>query len=207
MRYIITVDQTAYKMVNPRDRKWIEEALSGSNAAYSELLNAYWSAVFGHLLSKTKNTEDVQDLCMVTFTKAFRSLRTFDGKHAFVTWLYSIADNTFIDFVRKKELDTTRLDAFYSEDDEEGLEVADEHPDPESALIGEQKEEQIRNLISSLPEGYKRIVELRYVHEKAYEEISDELQLPMGTVKTKLFRARNLLKEIFRSTFPGKEIL
>lgn len=194
-------------MVSQRDQKWIDEALSGSNAAYSDLLNAYWSAVFGHLLQKTKNTEDVQDLCMVTFTKAFRRLETFDGNHAFVTWLYSIADNTFIDFVRKKELDTTRLDSFFGDEEDEGLDVADEHPDPESALIGEQKEQQIRKLIKGLPTDYQRIVELRYIHERAYEEISDELEIPMGTVKTKLFRARNLLKEIFRSTFPGKEIL
>jgi RNA polymerase sigma-70 factor (ECF subfamily) len=194
-------------MVSQRDQKWINEALSGSNAAYSDLLNAYWSAVFGHLLKKTKNTEDVQDLCLVTFTKAFRSLATFDGKHAFVTWLYSISDNTYIDFVRKKELNTTRLDAFFGDEEDEGLDVADEHPDPESALIDEQKEEQIRKLISALPKDYQQIVELRYIHEKAYDEISDELEIPMGTVKTKLFRARNLLKEIFRSTFPGKEIL
>jgi RNA polymerase sigma-70 factor (ECF subfamily) len=194
-------------MVSQRDQKWIDEALSGSNAAYSDLLNAYWSAVFGHLLQKTKNTEDVQDLCMVTFTKAFRRMETFDGNHAFVTWLYSIADNTFIDFVRKKELDTTRLDSFFGDEEDEGLDVADEHPDPESALIGEQKEQQIRKLIKGLPTDYQRIVELRYIHERAYEEISDELEIPMGTVKTKLFRARNLLKEIFRSTFPGKEIL
>lgn len=194
-------------MVNSRDQKWITEALSGSNAAFSDLLNAYWSAVFGHLLKKTKNTEDVQDLCLVTFTKAFRSLSTFDGKHAFVTWLFSIADNSYIDFVRKKELDTTRLDSFYNDDEDEGLDVVDEHPDPESALIGEQKEEQIRKLIRGLPDDYRRIVELRYIHEKAYDEISEDLEMPMGTVKTKLFRARNLLKEIFRSTFPGKEIL
>ena len=193
-------------MVIPRDLKWINEALKGSNTAYSELLNAYWSAVYGHLLKKTKNTEDVQDLCMVTFTKAFRSLNSFDPNYSFATWLFSISDNTYIDFVRKKELETTRLDTFFGDEEEDGVfDFPDDEPDPESALIGEQKEEQIRTLIANLPEDYRRIVELRYIHEKAYEEISDILEMPMGTVKTKLFRARNLLKEIFKSSFSGNE--
>ena len=170
--------------------------------AYAELMDRYQSAIF-HLVNRMVFSEDdAEDLTIETFTKAFKRLHQYTPAFAFSTWLFKIASNHTIDFIRKKRINALSLDRGFtnSEGDRMEISVQDDGLDPMEALQKQERIERMREVVSQLKDRYRRLVELRYFEEKSYEEISEELNLPLGTVKAQLFRARDMMAKVLESS-------
>ena len=146
------------------------------------------------------NASDAEDLTIEAFGKAFKNIEQYAPNYAFSTWLFKIATNNCIDFIRKKKANTISLDQNDDEDDKAPQDIMARSLDPEESLIKEQKLKLLRSIVSRLKPRYRKLIELRYFKEFSYEEISDELELPIGTVKAQLFRARELLYNILKHT-------
>jgi len=186
-----------------RDLGLVDRALNGDQRAYTELMSLYRDSVFFMMKKMIANTDDAEDLTIEAFGKAFKRLEQYSPDYAFSTWLFKIASNNCIDFLRRKKLGSTMsLDAgFDSSDDQEGsIDVEFFGLDPEQALMKEQRIDEMHRIVEQLKPKYKQLVEMRYFKELSYEEISVELDLPLGTVKAQLFRARELMFEILKHT-------
>ncbi|MFM7903564.1 MAG: RNA polymerase sigma factor, partial [Bacteroidota bacterium] len=162
----------------------------------------YKDSIYFMLLKMVNNRDDADDLTIEAFGKAFRNLKQYTPDYAFSTWLFKIATNNCIDFIRKKRKMTLSLDKGFETDDggEMTLEVKSNTPDPEEHMMKKQNVILMRDVVERLKPRYRRLVELRYFQERSYEEISDELKLPLGTVKAQLFRAREFLYQIMKSS-------
>jgi RNA polymerase sigma factor (sigma-70 family) len=170
-----------------QDIQLVERARKGDQLAYGELLGRYRDAIYFMLLKMVNSPVDAEDLTIEAFGKAFKNIDQYTPNFAFSTWLFKIATNNCIDFIRKKRASHVSLDQ--SADGEDS-------PDPESNLINQQKIKHMRNVVSKLKPRYRKLVELRYFSEYSYDEIAEELDIPIGTVKAQLFRARELLLNI-----------
>lgn len=186
------------------DFKLIDKATRDKDqTAFAELMKRYKKPVYHMILKMVRNVDDAEDLTIEAFAKAFKNLHRFKKDYTFSTWLFRIATNNAIDFIRKKKLDTMSLDSSYRDDDGEAisLDVQDENLNPQEETIKKQKIGLIRNFVTKLPPKYQRLVKLRYFEELSYEEIAEELDAPLGTVKAQLHRARELMYDIVK----GKE--
>ena len=146
------------------------------------------------------NTSDAEDLTIEAFGKAFRNLDSFTPDFAFSTWLFKIATNNCIDFIRKKQASPTPIDQLQDDMENLTVNIQSDLPDPEESLINDQKIAVLRDIVNQLKPRYRRLIELRYYKEYSYEEIASELNLPIGTVKAQLYRAKTLLFNIFTKT-------
>lgn len=185
-----------------KDLKLVEQALSGSQAAYGELMERYRESIYFMMFKMVKNSDDADDLTIEAFGKAFARLDQYSPSFAFSTWLFKIASNNCIDFIRKKRIKVTSMDTGYATDSGEIIYVeakAQVH-DPEEAVIHSQKVILMRHLVTKLKPRYRELVELRYFEELSYEEIAETLNLPLGTVKAQLFRARDFLANMLEKT-------
>lgn len=181
------------------DTALIHAALDGDDAAYKQLLKKYHDAIFSFIYRMVHDRQQVEDLTQEAFIKAFASLNTFNEEFAFSTWLYKIASNNCIDFIRKRKLTTFSIDKpIESKDGGYSFELPDDTYEPDRTIIGDQKTLLLNKAIASLPAKYRKVIHLRHVEEKSYEEISKELKLPIGTVKAHIFRARELLYKQLR---------
>ena len=174
----------------------VEQAMNGDQKAFADLHDRYRDAIYFMLLKMVSNKSDAEDLTIEAFGKAFRSLDTFTPSFAFSTWLFKIATNNCIDFIRKKQASPSIIDQGSDEMDIYTINIQADTPDPEEELINRQRVAELREVVSQLKPRYKRLVELRYYKEYSYEEISKELNLPIGTIKAQLFRAKTLLYNI-----------
>lgn len=173
------------------DKDLIQEALSGNQLAYERLMERYYDSIYFMVLRLVKNMADAEEIAQEAFTKAFENLPKYNEKYPFSSWLFSIASNASIDFLRKKKYVEISL-----EEDKEFLQSqASESTllNPEEHLIQKQNVSTLRKKVEALKEHYRRLLELRYFEEYTYEEIAEELSLPMGTVKTQLHRAKSQL--------------
>jgi RNA polymerase sigma factor (sigma-70 family) len=181
-----------------QDMELVGKARKGDQLAYGELLSRYRDAIYFMLLKMVNSPIDAEDLTIEAFGKAFKNIDQYTPNFAFSTWLFKITTNNCIDFIRKKRASHVSLDQ--SMDGEDSLSpssmIQSDDPDPESNLINQQKIKHMRNVVSRLKPRYRTLVELRYFKEYSYEEISEELDIPIGTVKAQLFRARELLLNI-----------
>ena len=172
----------------------------GDQRAYAELMGRYKDTVYFMLLKMVNNKDDAEDLAIEAFGKAFKRLDQYTPNYAFSTWLFKIATNNCIDFIRKHRLNMLSIDKPIK--DEEGgeltLDIRDDRSDPEENVIKKQKEVHLRAIVEKLKPRYRQLVQLRYFEEKSYEEISQEMSLPVGTVKAQLFRARELLFQMLK---------
>jgi len=177
------------------DYKIVISAISGDQKAYEELFKRYKDAIYYMLLKMVNNKVDAEDLTFEAFGKAFRNLKQYSPKFAFSTWLFKIASNNCIDFLRKRRNNTVSIDGSERDDSERSyvMTLVSDGLNPEQTIVKEQEAKIMRQKVSLLKERYRRLVELRYFKEYSYEEIADELSLPLGTVKAQLFRARELL--------------
>ncbi len=186
------------------DYKLIRQALEKADQkAYAELMGRYRDSVYYMLLKMVNNKDDADDLTIEAFGKAFKRLHQYTPNFAFSTWLFKIASNNAIDFIRRKKNETTfSLDRTVT--NEEGVEmsmnVKADTPDPEAHFIKKQKVEMLRELVDKLKPKYKQLIEMRYYEELSYEEIAVKLELPIGTVKAQLFRARDFLYQVLKNT-------
>lgn len=165
----------------------------GDQRAYAQLMEFYKEQLYHLLLRYTHDTILAEDLTIEAFGKAFKSIDKYTPDFAFSTWLYRIATNNYIDYTRKKRLQTIPMDQEESE-----LNLVSQSQTPEDKVIESQKHETLRNVINKLKPHYRTLIEMRYFEEKSYEEISQELALPIGTVKAKLFRAREFLYNLVK---------
>ncbi len=179
------------------DRELVASAKRGEEKAFETLLKKYRKSVYYMLLKMVKNADDAEDLTQEAFAKAFNSIEKFDSKFAFSTWLFRIATNNCIDFIRKKRVQTVSIDAPVEGEDGSSMryDVRDDDLDPNDAMLKQQRKRYLTMAIERLPEKYRELVELRYFRELSYEEVANELQIPLGTVKAQLFRARELLNQ------------
>ncbi|HDJ32949.1 MAG TPA: sigma-70 family RNA polymerase sigma factor [Bacteroidetes bacterium] len=178
----------------------VERARSGDQRAFADLMGRYRDAIYFMLLKMVNNASDAEDLTIEAFGKAFKNIHQYAPNFAFSTWLFKIATNNCIDFIRKKRADHISLDQNDEDPDRLSGNVPAGTPDPEETMIRNQKAVLLRNVVTKLKPRYRKLVELRYFNEYSYEEIADELDLPIGTVKAQLFRARELLYNILKST-------
>ena len=178
-----------------RDWKLIQSALKkGDQKAYAELMGRYKDTIFFMLLKMVKDKDDADDLTIEAFGKAFRNLEQYTPDFAFSTWLFKIATNNCIDFIRRKKHAVSLDRTFENADgDEMSFEPRSDTLNPEEKTIRKQKIEMMQSVVEKLQPRYRMLVELRYFQERSYEEIALELDLPIGTVKAQLFRARELL--------------
>ena len=170
----------------------------GDQRAYADLMRMYKEPIYLLLLKMTNNPTEADDLTMEAFGKAFASLHLYTPTHAFSTWLFSIATNNCVDFIRKKRLQTIYLDDIRTKSEGEVYEysIPSEGDNPEENIIHEQRVQILREVVRQLKPRYRKLVEMRYFEEMSYEEIAEELDMPLGTVKVQLFRARDLLYNI-----------
>ncbi len=185
-----------------QDLKLVEKAKQGDQAAYAALLEKYREPVYFMLVKMIKNNDDAEDLTIEAFGKAFNRLHLYTPNYAFSTWLFKIASNNCIDFIRKKRVHVTSMDHVYSNSEGEsvGIDVESNTMDPEEKFIKDQKVKLMREVVDRLKPRYKELVEKRYFQELSYEEIADEMDLPLGTVKAQLFRAREFLANLMKNT-------
>lgn len=184
------------------DLELVEKARAGDQKAYGQLLGKYRDAIYFMLLKMVNNQVDAEDLTIEAFGKAFKSLDQYTPNFAFSTWLFKIASNNCIDHIRKKRGTTVSLDQTVDGDDSLSPSslIQSDTPDPEVSMINQQKVSLMHDVVSKLKPRYRSLIELRYFKEYSYEEISEQLELPIGTVKAQLFRARELLLNILNRT-------
>ena len=178
----------------------VQKARQGDEKAYAELLGRYRDAIYFMLLKMVNNPSDAEDLTIEAFGKAFKNISQYTPNFAFSTWLFKIATNNCIDFIRTKRAATISLDQTADDPNSASVTIQSDSPDPEAHLINSQTIKLLREGVSKLKPRYRTLVELRYFKEYSYEEISEELELPLGTVKAQLFRARELLYNILKNT-------
>ena len=170
--------------------------------AFTELMDRYKDSIYFMLLKMVNNKDDADDLTIEAFGKAFNRLNQYTPNYAFSTWLFKIATNNCIDFIRKKKKNVLSIDNRYENEEGDSLmiELKSTARDPEQEAMREQKIKLMREVVKKLKPRYQNLVELRYFKEFSYEEISSELDLPLGTVKAQLFRAREFLYKIMKNT-------
>lgn len=184
-----------------QDFALVESALKGDEKAFAKLLSKYKDAIYFMLLKMVNNKSDAEDLTIEAFGKAFKNLHQYSPSYAFSTWLFKIASNNCIDFLRKKKGVHVSIENNQdANENEQSVRLKSKDPDPEEKLIRIQKAILLRRIVHKLKPRYRTLVELRYFREYSYEEIAKELNLPLGTVKAQLFRAREMLFKMIEST-------
>lgn len=184
------------------DLELVARAKEGDQVSFSKLMNRYRDSIYFMVLKMVHNRDDAEDLTIEAFGKAFNNIGNYSADFAFSTWLFKIATNNSIDFIRKKRLQTTSLDQKTQTDDGEitPIAVKDHNPDPEESMMKDQRAQKIRGAIEQLSPKYRTLIELRYLDELSYEEIAERLDIPLGTVKAQLFRAKDMLYNILKVT-------
>tara|TARA_Y100000589_G_scaffold285340_1_gene284782 strand:- start:6510 stop:7127 length:618 start_codon:yes stop_codon:yes gene_type:complete len=168
--------------------------------AFAQLMERYKDAIYYMLLKMVNNNDDAEDLTIEAFGKAFNRLNQYTPSYAFSTWLFKIATNNCIDFLRKKKKNVMSIDNRITnkDGDEIMIDLKSDVMTPEQETIRDQKIQLMRSYVKKLKPRYETLVEMRYFKEMSYEEISSELGLPLGTVKAQLFRAREFLHNIMK---------
>lgn len=181
-----------------RDLVLVEAAKNGDQVAYAKLMEKYRESIYFMMLKMVKNPDDAEDLTMEAFGKAFNRLKQYSPNYAFSTWLFKIASNNSIDFIRKKRVKLTSMDSAFSNKDGETISIDAKcsELDPEEAAIKEQKNKTMRKVVEQLKPRYRDLIIKRYFEELSYDEIAEDMKLPLGTVKAQLFRAREFLANL-----------
>lgn len=186
------------------DIELVEKARAGDQAAFARLLARYRDSIYFMLLKMVGNKSDAEDLTIEAFGKAFRNIDLYSSSFAFSTWLFKIASNNGIDFLRRKRGRLVSLDAETADETADAnatprIAVTDDAPDPSEAMIRRQTAEKVRQVVAQLKPRYQTLINMRYFQELSYEEIAQQLELPIGTVKAQLYRSRELLFNILKA--------
>ena len=185
-----------------RDYVLLRKALDHNDQqAYAELMSLYRDSIYYMLVRMVKNKDDAEDLTLMTFGKAFRYLDKYTPKYAFSTWLYRIALNNSIDFLRLKN----NMPQYFEEDlyTSSTTSIIDQSEDnlqrtPEEEVIDKQRLQLLRAAVAELPDKYRKVIELRYYEDLAYEEIAERLCLTLSNVKIQIMRAKQMLSQLMQ---------
>ncbi len=182
------MERTGLKRTDLSDKQLIELALEEDQGAFSVLLGRYRNSLMSHVLNYVQIAADAEDICQRSFEKAFRDIGNYNPKYAFSTWLYTIAQNEAIDHLRKvrSSLNSVSLEA-------PGVMTISGVVTPEDKIMEDQAVSELITYIESLPATYREVAEMRFIKDFAYEDISSSLGIPLGTVKTRINRARKML--------------
>lgn len=191
----------ALDLIRSTDHELVAFARTGSEKAYRELLDRYQRPVFSVIYRMVRDRELAEDIAQETFVRVFNNIEKYNPKYKFSSWIFKIASNLAIDTMRKKKLDTVSLDGSrYARTDEEiassRLALASEEEDPEELLLAKELGSEIEKAIGSLRIEYRTAIVLRHVEGRPYEEIAEIMDIPLGTVKTYIHRARSELREL-----------
>lgn len=177
-------------------REHINKAREGDQKSFSFLLNTFWNNVYSFQLLRTKDENEAEDITIRTFTKAFDKIDSYNDSYEFKTWLITISKNIHIDLLRKQK--SRAIHQARDEEDHGLYELPDDSPTAEDKLIKEQNLATLLEDIKKLKPHYQKVINLRYFQELTYDEISNELQEPLNSIKVKLLRARKLLAEVIK---------
>ena len=195
-------DNTCQTEKAKRDYLLLRRALDENDQqAYAELMSLYRDSIYYMLVRMVKNKDDAEDLTLMTFGKAFRYLDKYTPKYAFSTWLYRIALNNSIDFLRMKN----NMPQYFEEDlyTSSATTIIDQSEDnlqrtPEEEIIDKQRLQLLRAAVSQLPDKYRKVIELRFYEDLAYEEISERLGITLSNVKIQIMRAKQMLAQLMQ---------
>ncbi|PLX25154.1 MAG: RNA polymerase subunit sigma-24 [Salinivirgaceae bacterium] len=183
----------------------VKRAQQGDELAFAELLKRYRDSIYFMLLKMVNNAVDAEDLTIEAFGKAFKNIDRYSPSYAFSTWLFKIASNNCIDFLRKNkgsefafQANSEDISQTGNGDNNPHIQLESSNPKPDELMMTQEKSKTLRRLVNELKPRYKKLVELRYFKEYSYEEIAQEINIPLGTVKAQLFRARELLFNILK---------
>ena len=181
----------------PADDELIARILSGEESLFEVLVRRYQARVLGHVARMVGNREDALDLTQEIFIKVFQALHRYNAQYKFSTWLFRIAGNAAIDHLRKRRPRTVPLEPFAPDSQRQvsSIEYKSSEPDPYGKLRNLERGEAISRAIQELPAEFRELITLRHFGGLSYEEIAEVKEMPLGTVKNKLFRARAVLKE------------
>ncbi|MEN6295432.1 MAG: sigma-70 family RNA polymerase sigma factor [Chloroherpetonaceae bacterium] len=189
-----------YEEINKEDREIVNRILDGDKNEFSKIEKRYSSLIYSLLRKMVRDPEDAKDLVQETFIKVYSNHASYNQIYPFSAWILKISSNTCIDFLRKKRIDMIPLEKSTNEDDEGDfyIQIPDRSSIPDENLINSEKIQNLNKLIDMLPETYKKIVKLRFEDDLNYSEIAETLEIPLGTVKTLIFRARKMLEILAR---------
>lgn len=181
------------------DYQIIGKILGGDIDAFATLQKKYFKAITLLVGRMIRNQEDTKDIVQETFIRAYLNLSSFRREYSFHSWLFKIASNLCIDFMRRKRLQTISIEQpFPLSDEEMGFDIPDEGSSADTEIIRTERNKLLKDALDSLPENYRKVIELRHFEEMDYKQIADTLGIPIGTVKAHLFRARKLLLELLK---------
>ena len=183
-----------------QDDQMVVLAVKGDEKAYSKLTQKYQKPLYFHVSKMIRDPDFAEDLVQDIFLKAFKSLKNYKNDHAFSTWLYRIARNHTIDYLRKKKIETLSIHVDDYDEMHASIQIADESSFTDQPMIRRERRNKVYEAIYQLPEKYRDIIIKRHIEEKSYQEIAAEIDIPLGTVKAHLFRARELLYKYMKDT-------
>jgi len=187
------------------DADLIRRCLAGDQKAYRDLVRRYQRPVFSVVVRMVRRSEDAEDITQETFVRMFRALERYDPERPFTAWLFTIASRLAIDHLRRRRVQTVSLSQSEPGSSEEHqIDVEDQGLKPDEITSHHEEEQRTQDLIDSLPEHYRIVVLLRHQQDLSYEEIAEALNLPLGTVKARIHRARAILKERIHPDSPHR---
>lgn len=183
--------------LDPTDEALVRSVLSGDRDRFELLVERYQTRLVNYLYRMVRNLEEAHDLTQEVFIRVYQALDRYDSQYRFSTWLFRVAQNAAIDVIRKRRIQLVPLTRRADEgsDATVDLELPDGQPSALDTLQGRELDASIRSAIDALPWEYRELILLRHYGELAYEEIAEVKAMPLGTVKNKLFRARQMLKQ------------
>lgn len=182
---------------DPTDDELVRSVLAGDRERFGELVERYQTRVVNYLYRIVRNLDDAHDLAQEVFVRVYQALDRYDSQYRFSTWLFRVAQNAAIDVLRKRRVQIVPISRRADESGEPApdLDLPSGEPSALSAMEGRERDSHVRTAIDSLPWEYRELILLRHYGELAYEEIAEVKGMPLGTVKNKLFRARQMLKQ------------
>ncbi len=183
--------------LDPTDEALVRSVLAGDRDRFELLVERYQKRLVNYLYRMVRNLEEAHDLTQEVFVRVYQALDRYDSQYRFSTWLFRVAQNAAIDVIRKRRVRLVPLSRRPDEGSEATVELdlPDDKPSALATLEGRERDATIRTAIDALPWEYRELILLRHYGELAYEEIADVKAMPLGTVKNKLFRARQMLKQ------------
>lgn len=182
----------------------LNKAIKGDVRCFEQLAQPLLKPVYNYCLRMLRNREDAEDISQEVFIKAYRNVTSFEGRSSFSTWIYKIAYNTVVDYTRKKRLTTITIHN-RGEDGDRDMELPDVINEPGRMLMQSERQRELLAAIYSLRDEYKEVIIMRDIEDAPYQQMADVLELPLGTVKTRIRRARLAVRKKLDESKEGGE--